>query len=131
MVNFGPRHSVPQKFRDSGRIFYEWNPSVTLMRTNVEENCRLGEVFARKANEAQGPVAFLLPLRGVSLLDGEGQPFCDREADAAFAVALRASLRDGIRVEEVDANINDAQFSDRAVALLLELMGPAAHRGKA
>ena len=57
MVNFGPLDTVPQKYRDAGRLFYEWNPSVTLMRTNVEENRRMGEIFAEKANAATGPVA--------------------------------------------------------------------------
>ena len=58
MVNFGPPETVPQKYRDAGRKFYEWNPAVTLMRTNVEENRRLGEIFAEKANVATGPTAF-------------------------------------------------------------------------
>jgi uncharacterized protein (UPF0261 family) len=34
------------------------------MRTNAEENARLGKILADKANAATGPVAFLLPLRG-------------------------------------------------------------------
>ena len=54
MANFGPLDTVPQKYRDAGRQFYEWNPSVTLMRTNVEENRRMGQVFAEKANAATG-----------------------------------------------------------------------------
>ena len=62
MANFGPLDTVPQKYRDAGRQFYEWNPSVTLMRTNVEENRRMGQMFAEKANAATGPVAFLIPL---------------------------------------------------------------------
>ncbi len=34
MANFGGPDTVPQKYRDANRTFYEWNPSVTLMRTN-------------------------------------------------------------------------------------------------
>ena len=122
MANFGPINSVPQKYRDAGRTLYSWNPSVTLMRTNVEENRRMGQVFAEKANAATGPVAFLIPLRGVSILDGDGQPFCDRAADQAMFDALRQNLRAGIRIEEVDANINDAAFADRAVEMMLALI---------
>src|SRR3984885_4413952 len=33
MANFGPPSSVPAKYRKSERLLYEWNPSVTLMRT--------------------------------------------------------------------------------------------------
>ena len=122
MVNFGPMQTVPQKYRDANRTFYEWNPSVTLMRTNAEENATLGKIFAEKANAAKGPVAFLLPMRGVSILDGDGQPFCDRAADAACFDAIRANVRGDIPVIEVDANINDAVFSERAVEAMLQLI---------
>jgi uncharacterized protein (UPF0261 family) len=122
MVNFGPIASVPQKYRDAGRLFYEWNPSVTLMRTNVEENRRLGEIFAEKANAATGPVAVLIPLRGVSILDGDGQPFCDREADLAMFTALSSNLRSDIPYIEIDANINDQVFATKAVEMMLKLI---------
>jgi len=122
MANFGPPDTVPAKYRDAGRMLYEWNPSVTLLRTNVEENRRMGEVFAEKANAARGPVAFLIPLRGVSVLDGDGQPFCDREADAAMFAAIRGNLRDDVPYCELDCNINDPAFSDRAVEMMLELI---------
>ena len=72
MVNFGPPETVPQKYRDAGRKFYEWNPAVTLMRTNVEENRRLGEIFAEKANVATGPIAVLIPRMGFRFLTATG-----------------------------------------------------------
>jgi len=121
MANFGPLDTVPEKFR-SGRNLYEWNPAITLMRTTAEENAQLGKIFAEKANAASGPVAFLLPLRGVSILDGDGERFCDRQADAALFDALKTNLKSDIRVEEIDVNINDKEFSDRAVELMLELI---------
>jgi len=85
----------------------------------------MGRVFAEKANEATGPVAFLIPLRGVSILDGDGQPFCDRQADAAFFDAVKANVRDGIDVAELDANINDPAFSAKAVEMMLDLIDQA------
>ena len=96
------------------------------MRTNAEENAQMGRVFAEKANVSTGPVAFLLPLKGVSILDGDGELFCDREADAAFFHALKAHLRSDILVYEVELNINDPAFSARAVELLLGLMSEGA-----
>jgi uncharacterized protein (UPF0261 family) len=125
MANFGGMETVPQRYRDAGRLFYEWNPAVTLMRTNSEENAQMGRIFAEKANASAGPVAFLLPLRGVSILDGDGELFCDRAADAAFFDALRAHLRSDIPVYEMDSNINDPAFSARAVELLLGLIAEA------
>ena len=125
MANFGAPSSVPAKFRDTKRLFYEWNPSVTLMRTNAEENRQMGEIFARKANAAKGPVAFLVPLRGVSMLDGDGQPFCDRAANQAMFDAIKKNLSPGIPFVEVDRNINDPEFAAQAVEWIIQLIQQA------
>ena len=122
MANFGAPSTVPERFRQTKRLFYEWNPSVTLMRTNTEENRQMGAIFAKKANAATGPVAFLIPLRGVSMLDGDGQPFCDREADRAMFDAIKANVKPGIPVIEVDLNINDPAFAAQAVEMMLDLI---------
>lgn len=81
MANFWALDSVPEKYRQ--RKLYQWNPNITLLRTNVEENTRIGEMLAAAANAAIAPVAILLPLRGVSMLDSEGGAFWDPEADQA------------------------------------------------
>ena len=120
MANFGPRATVPERYAD--RVLYEWNPTVTLMRTTPEENARMGEIFAAKLNRATGPVAVLIPLKGFSMLDSPGERFWDPQADAAFIQALKANLRPGIAVEELDLNINDPAFADRAAALLLDML---------
>jgi uncharacterized protein (UPF0261 family) len=82
----------------------------------------MGEIFARKANAAKGPVAFLVPLRGVSMLDGDGQPFCDRDADQAIFDAIRRHLKPGIPVVESDHNINDPEFAAKAVEMMVQLI---------
>ncbi len=120
MVNFWARETVPPHYQQ--RCLYEWNPNVTLMRTNPDENRQIGEWIARAANAAQGPVAVLLPLRGVSQLDSPGGPFWDPEADAACFAAIREHLRPDIQLIEVDANINDPEFAERAVGVLLDLL---------
>lgn len=125
MANFGPMSTVPESYRKANRVFYEWNPSVTLMRTNKEENAKMGEIFAGKANASPAPVAFLLPLKGVSILDGDGQPFCDREADQAMFDAIKSNVKQGIPVVEMDCNINDPQFAQKAVEMMLELIEQA------
>ena len=126
MANFGGMDTVPPKYKDGTRLFYEWNPEVTLMRTNAEENAQMGRIFAAKLNAAQGPVAVLIPLIGVSILDGDGELFCDRDADRAFGDALKVNLDEGILVREVDHNINDPAFAAAATALLLELIAEKA-----
>ena len=120
MANFGPKDTVPEKYKD--RLFYEWNPSVTLMRTNIEENARMGKIFAEKANVSKGKAAFLIPLKGVSMLDSEGQPFWWPEANQAMFDAIKKNLKSGIPVVEMDCNINDEAFTQKAVEMLLALM---------
>ena len=82
----------------------------------------MGKAFAEKANAATGPVAFLFPLRGVSILDGEGEMFCDWETDRVMFDTIKAGLKEGIPVEELNYNINAPEFSARATAMMLELM---------
>jgi uncharacterized protein (UPF0261 family) len=69
---------------------------------------------------ATGPVALFVPLRGVSMIDAEGQPFHDPEADAALFEALRAGLGGNVELVELDCNINDEAF---AVAMAEKLDG--------
>ena len=86
----------------------------------------MGKVFAEKANAAKGPVAFLIPLKGVSILDGDGEMFCDREADQAMFDAIKAHLNEDIPLVEIDHNINDPEFSARAVEMMLDLIAQGA-----
>jgi uncharacterized protein (UPF0261 family) len=120
MANFWGIDSVPERYR--GRNLYEWNPNVTLLRTNQEENRRMGEMLAAAANAATGPVAVILPLKGVSMLDSPGGAFWDPEADQACFDAITKNLKPGIAVIEVDANINDAEFSARVADTLLQYL---------
>jgi uncharacterized protein (UPF0261 family) len=120
MANFGGLDTVPDRYRD--RNLYAWNPNITLMRTTVAENRRIGGLIAAAANAATAPVAILLPLRGVSMLDSEGQRFWDPEADAACFDAIRSGVGSGVPVIEFDANINDEAFSGRVAETLLAML---------
>jgi len=40
MANFCAMDTVPEKYKS--RKLYQWNPNVTLLRTNIEENNRIG-----------------------------------------------------------------------------------------
>jgi len=126
MVNFGPADSVPEKFR--GRRFYQHNPTVTLMRTTPEENDRLGKEIAEKVSAARGPTALLIPLRGVSAIDREGQPFWWPGADAALFQSLRNWIGPQVQLLELDLHINDPEFARIAAETLLEMMGASAKR---
>lgn len=120
MVNFWGEETVPEKYKD--RLFYHWNPNVTLMRTNVEENATLGKIFAEKLNMAIAPVKVLIPLKGFSEIDAPGQPFWWPEANQAFINELTKRLKPEIEIILMDNNVNDPEFSERCATELLKLL---------
>ncbi len=120
MANFWGVDTVPEKYK--GRNLYQWNPNVTLMRTNADENVKMGQMLAAAANAATAPVAILLPLKGVSQLDSPGGAFWDEAADRACYEAIKQNLKRSIPVIEVDHNINDPEFSAKAAETLQEML---------
>ena len=126
MVNFWAPKTVPERYRD--RLFYHWNPNVTLMRTTPEENSRLGEMVAEKLNAARGPTAVFVPMRGFSEVDAEGQPFWWPEADQAFVRALRSRLTPAIPLRLLDCNVNDPEFAEQLSESLLHMLGEAVQK---
>ncbi|MGQ0633517.1 MAG: Tm-1-like ATP-binding domain-containing protein [Planctomycetaceae bacterium] len=119
MVNFAAPETVPEKFKS--RKFYRHNPTVTLMRTTVEENRAVGEEIGRKAAAAKGPTVIILPKQGVSAIDRAGQPFDDPEARAALFAGIRTTCGK-VEVVELDCHINDPQFAETAARRLLAMM---------
>ena len=121
MVNFGARETVPPKYE--GRNLYVHNPFVTLMRTTADENVAIGKWIVERLNQMQGPVRFLLPLRGVSAIDAADQPFHDPEADAALFKAIVKNWKTARnrKLIEIDAHINDAAFTDAVVTAFNEI----------
>lgn len=128
MVNFWAPETIPRKFRN--RRFYRHNPNVTLMRTTPEENRELGRRLAERVNLSKGPVAVYLPLKGISVISVEGQPFFWPDADLALFGAIRQALRPGIPIFELDLDINDPAFADAVAGGLLRLLGHAAPPGQ-
>ena len=117
MVNFGPPDTVPEKFSD--RLFYQHNPTVTLMRTTAEETAELGHIMARKLSEAQGPTTVIIPMQGISAIDKTGQPFDSPEAREAWRENLKAHIGGNVTVIEMDAHINDDAFATKLAETLL------------
>ena len=120
MANFWAMDTIPDKYKS--RKLYQWNPNITLLRTNVEENKHIGEMIAAAANAATGPVVILIPLQGVSQLDSPEAAFWDPQADQACFDAIKKNLRPGIPVIEMDNNVNDPEFADKAAQTLLDML---------
>ena len=128
MVNFNAPETVPERYR--GRVFYEHNPQITLMRTTPEENVAMARFIAERLNRMTGPVRFFLPEGGVSALDARGGPFWDPAADAALFDTLEEAVTQtsARRLIRTPHNINDSEFADLIVRTFRELHGAAPRR---
>ncbi len=122
MVNFGAIATVPERYR--ARTLYTHNPNVTLMRTTPAENDRIGRWIGARLNRCDGPVRFLLPEGGVSVIDMPGQPFHDPAADVALFSAIEATVTQTSRrrVLRVPYALNDPEFADALAAQFREVI---------
>jgi uncharacterized protein (UPF0261 family)/ABC-type branched-subunit amino acid transport system ATPase component len=123
MINFWAMDTVPAQHR--GRNLHRHNANVTLMRTTAEECRRIGRFLVDKLNRLQGPVRFLIPQGGVSMLDAPGQPFWDPAADKALFDVLISGFRTGVdrRLVVLPHNINDPAFIDALVDNFNQISG--------
>ena len=126
-VVFHSVEQMPPEYRS--RNLYQWNPNVTLMRSNVAECRKVGEMIARAANaHASEHIAILLPLGGTSMLDRPGGPYWDPEANQACYDAIKELA--SVPIYEIDAHINDPAFVDKTVQVFFELLEKAGVLGR-
>jgi uncharacterized protein (UPF0261 family) len=116
MVNFGARHTIPEKFTD--RHFIEHNPHVTLMRTTAAENREIALWIAAKVNSSIAPLEILIPEHGVSMLDAKGEAFYDPEANRVLFETLEQNVHqtETRRITRHNCHINDSEFAEALVA---------------
>ncbi len=117
---FGPRESIPLRLRR--RKTYMHNPYNANVKVSRREMAEVGKVMAERLNEARGPTAVLVPLRGWSVYGGEGGPLHDHRGNRILIEALKGRLKTDVRYEEIDVHINDHHFADACVSVLLEFM---------
>jgi uncharacterized protein (UPF0261 family) len=115
-----PRDQVPDKFRN--RVLNFHNPTMTTMRTTVDENTAIGAFVAERLNRATGPVTVLLPHGGLSSIDRPGKIFYCPEANEALFRTLREKLSPHIRIIEDEHHIDDPEFAIRAGREMVALL---------
>ncbi|WP_439484212.1 Tm-1-like ATP-binding domain-containing protein [Cyclobacterium plantarum] len=122
MVNFGSKSSVPEQYKD--RLFYQWVPDVTLMRTNEAENMAMAKQIAKKLNKGRykSKITVITPMNGFSQLDAPGNVFFDKKTTLAFEDALSRHLDPEIATTLIAANINEQTFARAAVEQLLGIL---------
>ncbi|GAG32133.1 unnamed protein product, partial [marine sediment metagenome] len=109
----GTKEAIPPEYKD--RILHAHGPDTVLARTTRDEVGWAAKIISERANRAAGPVAIVIPLRGFSEVDKEGQHFYDPEADGAFAQVVKDTVRERVDIVEVDAHINHDEFAKKVV----------------
>ena len=116
----GPIASLGDRWRLRPCVVH--NRNLTLVRLNPEELFHIGGLVAAKLNRATGSIRVFVPLKGFSSRDREGMPHWQPEGHQAFLAALKGGLRPTITITEVDANINDVEFTGAILAAFFDMM---------
>ncbi len=114
---FGPKESIPPKFRR--RKCYMHNPYNANVKVSRNELAAVAKVMADRLNNAGGLVAVMVPLQGWSVYGAKGGPLHDEAGYEVFRKAIKKHLKSHIKLEEIDAHINDSFFVDRCVKQLV------------
>ncbi len=109
---------IPEALKD--RPYVRHTPTHTHFRTTYDELYQVGEYIAKHLNAGKGPRAVLVPLRGYSMMNREGMPLYDAEANQGYLDAVSELVDDDVRVFISDRHINDAAFAQEVVDLFME-----------
>jgi len=113
MLSYGGRKDKLQATRT--RSHYVQDALRVQVRSSAEELQKTADVIAGRLNQARGPFTFLVPRKGWSSLDLEGQANYDPVADAAFVTRLKQGLDNKNAVMEVDLHLYSTAFARVAV----------------
>jgi uncharacterized protein (UPF0261 family) len=149
VINFGARETLPKKYEEEqdlpGRAIYVHNPTVTCAGVSIDEAHTVGLHIAEKLNQATGPTALCVPMRGWGAVDiaapnkdlgwaGPGPgPVWYADPDHPewslrsnrFVQALREKIdgeKPNLDVLLVDKHMNEPDFADILAELLDEML---------
>lgn len=112
----GSPDNLPSKYEN--RPVHIHNSLVSLIKTTREEKIQIAENVAQDLNRAKGETVIIIPSRGFSEYDKEGGIFYDPDGREAFIDTLRRRLKPQAKLVDLDAHINDPQFSIKAAEVM-------------
>lgn len=112
--HYKPEHHQRRKF--------ELDELRTFLRVSDEEIVGVAKIFAKKLDQASGPVIFLFPMQGWSAVDPPSGAMFDSDQDRLFLNTLKETLEsDHVTIKEIDANLEDEAFAIAVESACLEL----------
>ena len=98
-----------------GRPVHAHNRLLTSAVLNTVERRDVARAICDKLSGAAAPVTLLLPTGGCNEWDRPGAELHDADGLAGFCDEIRKNCPDNVRLIEMDAHINDAEFSSIAL----------------
>jgi uncharacterized protein (UPF0261 family) len=115
----GPPEELPPDL--AKRPWVRHSPIHAHVRANAEEMAAAAHWIAERLNRGTGPRASLIPLRGFSMLNREGEVMYDATANMGYIETMRRELAADVLQVEVDAHINDEECVQATVDTFLKL----------
>jgi uncharacterized protein (UPF0261 family) len=115
MVDLQAWQPLPGQF--SERPYHAHNRLIGSITTDPEGRRSIARVIGEKLGGSTSPVAFILPVQGIQEWDKQGEPLFDPEGLEAFVDEMRSAIPTSAIFEEVDAHINSAAFSAKALEI--------------
>ena len=111
--------NIPVEYKDRKIFFYDFRSAI---RLTPDESKLLAETVAHKLNHSQNPTKILIPLKGWSEADREGDVLFDPQSSEAFCESLEKSLNSGIEVFKVQYHINYVEFAREAAGAMMSMI---------
>ncbi|MFW2543921.1 Tm-1-like ATP-binding domain-containing protein [Primorskyibacter sp. 2E107] len=106
---------VPEKW--AGHPQHAHNRLLSSIVLNSDERRMVARAHTKRLAKAEGPVALILPERGLGEWDREGADLHDTEGLAAFLAEITATLPGNVTAHPIDCHINDAGFAAKALEI--------------
>ena len=110
----------PPAYAEHKSVFH--SPVVFAPRLNHDEITKVAHEITTRLQSSREKTVFMIPTKGVSRYSIEGGPLEDREGDAVFFNALKATMPATVDVRELDAAAEDDAFVTEAVSTLIGLI---------
>ncbi|MBN1139164.1 MAG: Tm-1-like ATP-binding domain-containing protein [Anaerolineae bacterium] len=117
---------APEKYRNRAHMVH--NAQMTCFAPTADEMVAAAREMIERLNRALGPVVVVLPARGFSRPNREGDGLYVPEGNRAVIAEFQAALRPEIPVVVAGLHLNDPPFADLvAEAMARLLQGEAPH----
>lgn len=115
LIDFAGWQDIPEQFKD--RPIHTHNKLVKNTYYNADERCEIAREMNKRLGESKAPTHLIIPREGIEEWDRPGGDCHDAEGLAAFIGELSATVAPSVQVTELDAHINDPEFSAAALEI--------------